>query len=190
MKPRLEFIVPGPPVPCARPRVIPLMRNGKPVLGMGGRPIVHTFMPDTTVEYEERVGLFTRRMLVANPAWQDVALSNVMLRVHLHFVRQHRRGDLDNFQKAALDGMKKANEYRLDENDLVSGRPRKIFVRGIYPDDDRISQAIASMHTDPKAEPRTEILIEPANVVLDEPLWMRVARENGWAPAAIERTGT
>lgn len=184
-KPRLVIVVPGPPVPCARPRSVPLMRNGKPVIGQGGRPIIHTFVPDTTTEYENRVAIFARRALAANREWQAVALSDAPLRCHLHFVRSVRRGDLDNFQKAALDGLKKANDYREDPTDLVRGKPRKIFVAGVFEDDSRITQLLASMHTDPKDEPRTEIVVETANVVLEEPLWMRVAKERGWKQGEI-----
>lgn len=190
MKQRIQIIVPGPPVPCARPRVVPLMRNGQPVLGQGGRPIVHTFMPDTTTEYENRIALFARRVVVSNPDWQRVATNpDVALRVHVHFVRQHRRGDLDNFQKSALDGLKKANAYRGHPTELVRGKPRKVFVSGIFDDDARITQVLASVHTDPKDEPRTEIVVETANVVLQEPLWARVARERGWTLAPPNAIG-
>lgn len=192
MKHRLSLIVPGEPVPCGRPRYAPLMRNGKPILGAGNRPIVHVYMPDTTTEYEKRVALFARKALAAEPSWQAIALNpDVALRAHLHFVRTRRSGDLDNRVKSVLDGLKKANDYREDPRDLVRGKPRKIFTAGVFDDDARITQILASMHTDPKDEPRTEIVIETANVVLEEPLWMRVARERGWGPANIEeRTGT
>jgi Holliday junction resolvase RusA-like endonuclease len=138
-------------------------------------------MPDETTEYESRVAIFARRALAANPDWQKVASNpDVALRAHVHFIRAKRRSDIDNFLKAALDGLKKANDYREDPKDLVRGKPRKIWVAGVFDDDARITQVLASMHTDPKDEPRTEIVVETANVVLQEPLWMRCAREAGW----------
>jgi Holliday junction resolvase RusA-like endonuclease len=187
MKQRIAFVVPGPPVPCARPRATALMRNGKPIL-KNGRPVIHTFVPDSTTEYENRVALFTRQALKLAPEWQAVAASDARLRVHLHFVRtEARRSDLDNFMKGALDGLKKANEYRPDPTRLVRDKPAQIWVRGVYRDDYLITQVLASMHVDPKDEPRTEIVVETANVVLEEPLWMRVARERGWAPGPLHR---
>lgn len=183
MKPRLEIIVPGAPVPCARPRGVPLMRGGRAVLA-NGRPIIHTFVPDSTTEYENHVALFTRSALQRNPSWQTIAMSDSRLRVALHFVRtEARRSDIDNFAKGALDGMKKANDYRPDPTRTVRGKPAQIFIRGVYQDDYLITQLLVSMHIDPKATPRTEITVETANVMLEEPLWMRCAREAGWLPA-------
>lgn len=189
MKPSLSFVVPGDPIPCARPRAFALMRKGAAIL-KNGRPIIREYTEDRTEEYEGRVALFCRQALARYPEWQNSALAGHLLRVHLHFVRRAARGDLDNFQKAALDGIKKANDYRLDPTKLVRGKPAKILVRGAFRDDSRISQCLASMHTDPKAEPRTEVTLETANVLLAEPLWQHVARIHGWGPIVAGSTGT
>jgi Holliday junction resolvase RusA-like endonuclease len=167
MKPRLEFIVPGDPRPCGRPRAVPIMRNGRPVLTKDGRPLLNAYMPPETKEYEERVARFAEVAVGNTPDWRVVREARLPLRVHLHFVRRARRGDHDNFQKGAIDGMGQAGV--VFENDSV------------------IVQALVSVHTDPDAEPRTEILVETANAVLDEPLWMRCAREAGWNPPSAAR---
>jgi hypothetical protein len=191
MKPRLEWIVPGEPVPCARPRATAIMARGKPVLGPGGRPITRVFMPTKTTDYEGHVALFTRAALKADPAWQAVALSaTVLYRVSIHFIRTGGMADLDNLGKSVLDGIKKANEYRLDPTRLVRGKPAKVFVSGVFLDDRLITQLLLSEHLHPRSEPRAEVLVETASATLEEPLWQRIAMERGWSPPARRETGT
>jgi Holliday junction resolvase RusA-like endonuclease len=186
MKPRVEFVVPGIPVPAARPRVVPLYGKGKKLVLANGRPILRAYTEEATEEYEQRCAFSARAALQRYPSWIELALSEAVFRLHLHFIRPAARGDLDNFVKAAMDGLKKGNVYRADPKDLVRGKPRQVFIRGLFRDDARIVQLAASMHTDPKAEPRTEVLLETATMVLEEPLWMRCARERGWRPAASD----
>jgi len=155
VKPRLSFIVPGAPVPCARARLQPIRtRDGKTIL----RP----YTPPETEEYEQRVSMFARTALQQRPEWANVLAARLPLRAHLHFVRQQWRGDWDNFAKGVCDGLQKAER--------------------VFHNDNRITQALVSIETDKRAEPRTEVLIETASATLTEPLWQRCALEAGWTP--------
>lgn len=151
MRHRLVFVIPGPPQPCERARVF---------IPKGARfPIATT--PPKTRAYEEHVGHVTRVAVARNREWQRVVDSKCHLRVSLHFVRQHDRGDWDNHAKSITDGM-----------------------NGIAWADDRLVRyALISVETWPREHPRVEVLVEPVYAPLDEPLWARVARENGWRPA-------
>lgn len=170
MKPRLEFIVPGDPVPCARARVVAVRGpGGKPLMTSSGEPIVRAFTPDTTTEYEQRVALFASAALAKMPEWKAAFAQRLPIRVHLHVVRRQWRGDWDNFAKGLCDGLAKSGS--------------------IFDNDNRITQALISMHTDPRAEPRAEVTIETASATLDEPLWMRCAREAGWRPPLPAEVG-
>jgi Holliday junction resolvase RusA-like endonuclease len=155
VKPRIAFTVHGTPVPCARARVQPLRLRD-------GRVIMQAHTPPTTVEFEERVAMYARTALGRCPEWSHVVAQRLPIRAHLHVVRQAWRGDWDNFAKGVCDGLQKAE--------------------GIFDNDNRITQALVSLHTDKRDEPRTEITIETANAVLTEPLWMACAREAGWVP--------
>jgi Holliday junction resolvase RusA-like endonuclease len=128
---------------------------------------VHTYMPRETIEYERRVALIARAIAQNCESWKSVYAEKLPIRVHMHFVRRAWRFDWDNAAKSVCDGL------------AASER--------VFSNDNRITQALVSLHTDPRAEPRTEVLIEPASIVLDEPLWMRVAREHGWAPTTDKR---
>jgi len=75
-------VVPGEPVPKARPR-----------LGRGGR----WYTPSRTRDYEQRVG-WEARIAGARPVEGDVAVRIV--------VRGPRRFDLDNVAKTILDGLR------------------------------------------------------------------------------------
>jgi len=186
VKPRLAFVVPGHPVPCARPRAVPVMGRGGVAVLQDGRPLLRAYIPPETSDYERHVTDFARVALAAHPQWSPVALSpSVRFRVSIHFVRTGGQGDLDNFAKSVLDGIKKVNAYRLDPNRMVRGKPAKIFVSGIFRDDRLIMQLLLSQHVHPKAEPRAEILVETAPAELTEPLWMRVALDAGWRPPEL-----
>jgi len=78
----VRFVVPGEPVPKARPR-----------LGRGGR----WYTPSRTRDYEQRVG-WEARIAGARPVEGDVAVRIV--------VRGPRRFDLDNVAKTILDGLR------------------------------------------------------------------------------------
>lgn len=68
----IRFTVPGAPVGKGRARAQPLMRQGKPVMGHGGRPIVVHHTPEKTVNFEGLVAHEGRaamagRSLLAGP---------------------------------------------------------------------------------------------------------------------------
>lgn len=79
---RLEFLVPGPPVPKERPRVV----NG------------HTFTPARTAAYERLVAQCARAA-GARPVAGPVVLRACF------YLPDARRRDLDNLQKSVLDGL-------------------------------------------------------------------------------------
>ena len=186
MKPRLAFVVPGEPFPWER-------AGAHGYLDADGRPKVRSYTPGRSAEFETRVAHFTRAALVKTPEWRELALSDARFRVHIHFVTGQPRGDLDNFKKAVLDGMKKANAYRPELPRIAKGRlvqPKKVFESGVYRDDVRVTEGLVSIHRTKEKEPRTEILVEPATVLLEVPLWMQVAIENGWKPEMMQESVT
>lgn len=165
VKPRLEFIIPGHCVPSERVHKIPFVKGRKAdgSLALGVRGVT----PGDSAAYMEKVAMFARTAVQMRPEWRTVFARRMPVRVHIHIVRRKWLGDVDNIAKNIYDGL---------------GRSEVVF-----DNDNRIVQALTSVHTDPQAEERAEILIEPVSGVLEEPLWMRCAREHGWAP---ERTGT
>ena len=79
-----QAVVPGPPVPKARPRF--------------GQQ--RTYTPAKTVEYEHRVGAHVLR---ARP--RPLVPEAGLLGVRLHFALGANRGDLDNYVKGCIDGL-------------------------------------------------------------------------------------
>lgn len=180
MKPELQIIVPGEPFPCERTRATAFMKDGKPK--------ARVYTPERTTEYEERVAAFTRKALQRFPEWAKLAHTDAFFRVHIHWVTT-QKGDKDNFEKAVLDGMKKANHYQQPPGKVVGHRfvtPRKVFVWGLIRDDSRVLQGLQSIdRTGVDTESRTEIVVETCNPRLEVPLWMQIAIERGWAPKAM-----
>jgi crossover junction endodeoxyribonuclease RusA len=84
----VEFEVAGPPVPCARPRVVRQPGRG-----------VRTIMAKTTVDYESRVAL---QALARRPdGWRLDQIYSLRVEVY----RPRRAGDWDNFGKSVSDGL-------------------------------------------------------------------------------------
>lgn len=83
---QLRFVVPGNPVPKARPRL--------------GQYCVYT--PRTTHRYEVEVRRCAYNALANMKAWDKDAIYAVMLRV---FWQDKRRRDIDNQAKAILDAL-------------------------------------------------------------------------------------
>lgn len=81
----LQFVVPGVPVPKARPRVV-----------AGGR---RTFTPEKTAAWESTVGAYALQARQRAAAWPLDARYAVTIEAYRDF-----RGDLDNMVKSALDG--------------------------------------------------------------------------------------
>ena len=154
-KPRLEFIVPGPAVPYQRVSQFPIKSATGKVVGF------RNLTPRESRNYLTRVADYAKQAAKRSPLWSSVVLAQKLpVRIHIHVVRMRWLGDIDNLQKNILDGL------QLSEV--------------IFFNDNRVTQLLASVHTDPKQMPRAEILIETANAELTEPLWMRCAREAGW----------
>ena len=160
---RLSFVVPGAPRPKARARTIPLQRtDGTPIRNKHGRIATRTFTPAATAEYESRVRLFAQAALNGAPEWRSFVEAHPtgrIYRVHLLFVIPADRGDDDNYQKAAVDGM----------NGIA------------FADDRQIRQKLVEVVVD-KSAPRTEVMIEVAGPPAEGQLWKQIAREHGWSP--------
>lgn len=105
----LRFVVPGPPVPKARPR---FFRAG---------PYVRTYTPRETVEYERAIAIYARKAMGRNPrmfggplrvvvsvglqipqSWSRLQKERAMIGLIMPTVRP----DVDNYAKIALDGMR------------------------------------------------------------------------------------
>lgn len=85
---RLDFVVPGSPVPKARARVV-LTPRGK----------ARAFTPAKTVDYERTVATYALVARQRCAAWPLGGLYAVTIEVR----RIQQRGDLDNIIKSALD---------------------------------------------------------------------------------------
>lgn len=112
----MRLTVPGRPVPKARPRV-----------GAGGR----VYTPRATREYEERAA-WAARAAGMRPLAGLVAVRAV-------FYLSRRAGDLDNYVKALLDGLKGA----------------------AYGDDSQVAALEARIISCPPGEERAEVEVEP-----------------------------
>ncbi len=113
----IEFVIPGEPVAKGRARTVPLMRDGRPVLGPGGRPVVLHHTPDKTAHYENLVKLAAQGAIGAAPPSECA----IRLTVHATFTIPAswsakrrtavlgrpvtKRPDLDNVVKAVKDGL-------------------------------------------------------------------------------------
>jgi Holliday junction resolvase RusA-like endonuclease len=164
VKPRLAFIVPGHVVPSERVQKIPFVKgrreDGSVALGVRG------VTPGESRAYMERVAMCTMAAVGGSRQWADIRDARLPIRIHLHVIRHAWRGDWDNIAKNLCDGVAQSER--------------------VFDNDNRITQALVSIETNKQKEERAEVLIETANAVLNEPLWMRCAREAGWRPPLEE----
>jgi len=86
----LRFVVPGPPVPKARARVV---QRG------AGKPRGVT--PARTKAYQRTVGLYALGARQRLASWP----MDARYRVAIEVCRADKRGDLDNYIKTTLDGL-------------------------------------------------------------------------------------
>lgn len=112
----VSFTIPGEPVAKGRARSIPLMRNGKPVIGSGGRPIVTHHTPEKTARYENLVKLAAQQAMQGRaPAEGALQLTvRAFFTIPASWSQRKRaaavgqpvtkRPDLDNVVKAIKDG--------------------------------------------------------------------------------------
>ena len=99
----LRFIVPGPPIPKARARV---------VASAGGK--AHAFTPAATARYEKTVATYALRARLAHAGPWPL---DARYRVELWSYRR-READLDNIIKSALDacnGVLWTDDAQVDE---------------------------------------------------------------------------
>lgn len=97
----ISFVVPGQPVAKARTRSVPLMRNGKPVLGAGGRPIVTNYTPKRTVSYEGLVRFTGKQAMGSRPLLEGP------LAMNLYIDMQIPESKSQKWKRAALAGMQR-----------------------------------------------------------------------------------
>lgn len=83
------FTIPGPPVPKGRPRAF--VRGGR----------VATYTPPETVAYENKVRLCAQLAINGRKGWPREKTTRYGIQCLV--VREHARGDLDNFCKAIKD---------------------------------------------------------------------------------------
>lgn len=91
---KLSFVVPGPPVPCARPRTT--IRKGKVV----------TYTPDKTQAYKEHVrwlaAIARARAERGAHTWN---MHSACFALALRVYRHANRGDWDNYAKVCQDAL-------------------------------------------------------------------------------------
>ena len=108
MTPLFAFTVLGPPIPKGRPRVV---KRGR---------FVHTYTPDRTVAFEDRVAVAAREaageLIASGPIDRPLACA-----VRLYFpkpkrkaMHMDRRPDAENVVKAIWDGMERGGVVKDD----------------------------------------------------------------------------
>lgn len=114
----IAFTIPGKPVAKGRARSTPLMRNGRPVIGKGGRPIVTQYTPEPTVRYENLVRLAAQQAMAGKVPLESAV--DLTVRAFLPIpsswslkkqraaalgeIMPTKKPDLDNVLKAIKDG--------------------------------------------------------------------------------------
>ena len=135
----LAFVVPGVPVPAQRPRAVPLMRGGRPIVDRTGRPVISAYVPPETKAYEAMVADYAAAAARAS-GWVKPE-RGVRLGLVLRVYRTKRIGDLDNYAKGLMDGISKSNAVWDDDRYVVS-----------------IRMAMAVSKTNPRAEVEVHVM--------------------------------
>jgi crossover junction endodeoxyribonuclease RusA len=101
----IHFVVPGPPIPKARPRLAP-----------GG----HTYTPPRTVEAEARIRAYLKA------AYPNFRMLGVDCALHIDvYLKGQARGDWDNFGKLVSDAL---NRVAYEDDSLIQdARVRKFY---------------------------------------------------------------
>ncbi|QAU22572.1 RusA family crossover junction endodeoxyribonuclease [Dyella sp. M7H15-1] len=114
----IAFTIPGEPVAKGRARSTPLMRNGWPVIGKGGRPVVTQYTPEKTARYENLVRLAAQQAMAGRDPEQGAVELTVRAflpipaswsmrkqrAAALGEIKPTKKPDLDNLLKAIKDG--------------------------------------------------------------------------------------
>ncbi len=118
------FSVPGKVRGKGRPRSAPVMKDGKPILGFGGRPIMSVHTDEKTAAYENLIKLAAQRAMDGRPpitvpvqvlvtasiepipSWSDKKRQGAIDCGSYKGKREapDKKPDLDNVIKAVLDG--------------------------------------------------------------------------------------
>lgn len=129
---KIQFTIPGAPVPKARPR----FRLVKP---RGKEPFVHTYTDSETVKYEDRVRALASAAMAGMPP--SAAPIEVLMEIRVPIptswskkkqvaaaagaVRATKRSDIDNYVKSVLDA---CNEVCwVDDGQIVVLTARKMY---------------------------------------------------------------
>jgi Holliday junction resolvase RusA-like endonuclease len=118
----LKFTVPGPPVPKARARTVLTSAPGAPFK-------FRSFTPQRTEKYEAHVKMcaLVARSKIRGFKWP--LEHEAGYKVNLNVYRNHKRGDFDNFFKAACDAMQgiiycNDNMIRAASGEMFDGDPK------------------------------------------------------------------
>lgn len=114
---KLQFTVPGPPVPKERARVV---RRKNPLPGQSAKT---SYTPGKTEAYEAHVRLhaLAARCKASRWPWNDDK-QRFVVTIEIH--RSARRGDWDNFAKAITDA---CNKVLWPDDRLIAGATVRIF---------------------------------------------------------------
>lgn len=139
MSKTISFFVPGLPVGKGRHRSAPLMKNGKPVIGKGGRPIIIHHSDPKTVQYENLVALIGREEMGGrNPFAGAIEITlRILLKIPKSMPKYKRekvaagslvpisKPDVDNVEKAICDALN--HIVWIDDSQIVDVAKRKRF---------------------------------------------------------------
>lgn len=115
----VQFVVPGLPVGKGRHRSAPLMRDGKPVIGKGGRPVIIHYSDPKTVQYENLVALSAQAAMAGKALISGAVFLELDIRLPIPkswpakkkamaiqgLVAATKKPDVDNLEKSVCDGM-------------------------------------------------------------------------------------
>lgn len=144
MTKQIAFTVYGSPVAQPRQRHTPLMKDGKPLIGRGGRPVVVNYTPKTALANQWKTDIKAAAFAELCAAGQvsDLSLWDGPIAAHItvFFPRPKRlmrakdpdgpvlhiaKPDRDNVEKTILDALK--GIVFIDDCQVCSGAVRKFY---------------------------------------------------------------
>jgi len=136
----LNFIVYGSPVAQPRQRHTPLMRDGKPVIGRGGRPVVVNYTPKTSPANQWKSDVKTSAVVEARLDGWGLPSGPIRADIAIYFPRPEymmkkkfadgpiphtKKPDRDNVEKGILDALK--GVVFIDDGQICAGEVRKFY---------------------------------------------------------------
>lgn len=135
----VQFVVPGLPAGKGRHRSAPLMRDGKPVIGKGGRPIIIHHSDPKTVKYENLVALSAQAAMAGKGLISGAVFLELDIRLPIPkswpakkkamaiqgLVAATKKPDCSNIQKSIEDGMN--GVVYVDDVQIVKGTQSKRY---------------------------------------------------------------